>query len=218
MDWINYTVFTIGGDNPVILIDLLTSAIGLTCVVLAGRNSKYNFWVGYVYSLLLLLMFYNKNLYANLLLQPISLGINIMGHYRWTHPKKGEESAGDSKSLKVSMLTWTQRAVILVSVLLAASVWGWVISLVGNAVFPGKFTSDPIPYLDACTTILILVAQTLSALKKWDCWIVWLLVNIAQLAMHISVGHVFMPVVCSLYLVNGLWSIFTWSRLYRKNV
>ncbi len=217
MDWINYTLFTIGGDNPVILIDLLTSIAGLTCVILAGRNSKYNFWVGYLYSFLLLLMFYNKNLYASLLLQPISLGINILGHYRWTHPKAGEESSDDSKSLKVSMLTWPQRIVILISVLLVASVWGWIISLVGNVVFPGKFTSDPIPYLDACTTILILVAQTLSSLKKWDCWIVWLLVNIAQLAMHISVGHVFMPVVCALYLLNGLWSIVTWSRLYRKN-
>ena len=115
MDWINYTLFTIGGDNPVILIDLLTSLAGLTCVILAGRNSKYNFWVGYLYSFLLLLMFYNKNLYANLLLQPISLGINILGHYRWTHPKAGEESSDDGKSLKVSMLTWPQRIAILVA-------------------------------------------------------------------------------------------------------
>ena len=73
MDWINFTLFTIGGDTPVLLIDLLTSVIGLTCVFLAGRNSKYNFWVGYLYSVLLFLMFWNKNLYANLLLQPISL-------------------------------------------------------------------------------------------------------------------------------------------------
>lgn len=57
MDWINFTLFTIGGDTPVLLIDLLTSIVGLTCVFLAGRNSKYNFWVGYLYSLLLLLMF-----------------------------------------------------------------------------------------------------------------------------------------------------------------
>ena len=75
MNFINYTLFTIGGDTPVLLIDLLTSVVGLTCVFLAGRNSKYNFWVGYLYSLLLLLMFWNKNLYANLLLQPISWDI-----------------------------------------------------------------------------------------------------------------------------------------------
>ena len=58
MNFINYTLFTIGGDTPVLLIDLLTSVVGLTCVFLAGRNNKYNFWVGYVYSALLFLMLF----------------------------------------------------------------------------------------------------------------------------------------------------------------
>ena len=105
----------------------------------------------------------------------------------------------------------------MVSVLVLAGVWGWLLSMLGGKWFVGVFPSDPVPYLDACVTVLILVAQFLSALKKWDCWVAWLLVNITQLALHISVGHVFMPIVCSLYLINGVWSLVTWFRLYRKN-
>ena len=217
MDLLNYTLFTIGSDTPVLLIDLLTSVFGLACVFLAGRNNKYNFYIGYIYTFLLFLMFFNKHLYASLLLQPISLGINILGHYRWTHPKKEEESSQDSKALKVSLLTWPQRGLAVVSVLVLAGVWGWLLSMLGGKWFIGVFPSDPVPYLDACVTVLILVAQFLSALKKWDCWVAWLLVNITQLALHISVGHVFMPIVCSLYLINGVWSLVTWFRLYRKN-
>ena len=70
MDWINYTLFSLGGA-PVPLIDLISSVFGLTCVFLAGRNSKYNFWVGYLYTAALFLLFWNKNLYASLFLQPI---------------------------------------------------------------------------------------------------------------------------------------------------
>ena len=217
MDLLNYTLFTIGSDTPVLLIDLLTSVFGLACVFLAGRNNKYNFYIGYIYTFLLFLMFFNKHLYASLILQPISLGINILGHYRWTHPKKEEESSQDSKALKVSLLTWPQRGLAVVSVLVLAGVWGWLLSMLGGKWFVGVFPSDPVPYLDACVTVLILVAQFLSALKKWDCWVAWLLVNITQLALHISVGHVFMPIVCSLYLINGIWSLVTWFRLYRKN-
>lgn len=217
MDLLNYTLFTIGSDTPVLLIDLLTSVFGLACVFLAGRNNKYNFYIGYIYTFLLFLMFFNKHLYASLLLQPISLGINILGHYRWTHPKKEEESSQDSKALKVSLLTWPQRGMAVISVLVLAGVWGWLLSMLGGKWFVGVFPSDPVPYLDACVTVLILVAQFLSALKKWDCWVAWLLVNITQLALHISVGHVFMPIVCSLYLINGVWSLVTWFRLYRKN-
>ena len=209
MEWVNYTLFTLGNDTPVLLIDVIASVLGLTCVFLAGRNSKYNFWVGYLYTTALFLMFWNKNLYASLLLQPVSLGINILGHWRWTHPRTGEESAKDKTALKVTKLTWAERGLAVLAVLVIAGLWGWTL----DRLFP----ADPHPFLDSLVTVLILMAQLLSSLKKWDCWIAWLLVNIAQIALHLSVGHVFMPIVCALYLVNGVWSMITWYKLYKKD-
>ena len=206
MEFWNIILFELGG-KPVLLIDLLSAAFGLTTVFLAGRNSKSNFYVGYIYTALLFFMFWQKNLYANLILQPISLGINIMGQYRWSHPKKSEESSEKSGELKVSMLTWSQRGIVAALVLVMAFVWGWLMSM----------TSNPLPYLDCCVTALILTAQTLSALKKWDCWIAWLFVNIANLTLYLKAGLVFMPIVSCLYLGNGIWSLFTWYKLYRNN-
>lgn len=190
------------------VIDIVCSVLGLTCVFLAGRNSKYNFWVGYLYSIALFVMFWQKNLYANLLLQPISLAINALGHWRWSHPNSDERSAKDENSLKVSMLGWAERIIALVSVLVVAVAWGYIL----DSLFP----ADPHPYIDTCVTSLILMAQLLSSMKKWDCWVAWLLVNVAQLIMHISVGHIFMPIVCTLYLGNGIWSLITWKKLYNK--
>ena len=120
MDWMNYTLFTLGGA-PVLLIDLISSVLGLTCVFLAGRNSKYNFWVGYLYTAALFLLFWNKNLYASLFLQPISLTINIIGHWRWTHPKK--EEASSKGDLKVTQLSWTQRILGVAAVVLLSFAW-----------------------------------------------------------------------------------------------
>ena len=54
-------------------------------------------------------------------------------------------------------------------------------------------------------------------MKKWDCWIAWLFVNVANLTLYLKAGLVFMPVVSMLYLVNGIWALVTWFRLYRKN-
>ena len=189
-------------------IDLITSFFGLVCVFLAGRNSKYNFWVGYLYTAALFVLFLNKDLYASLLLQPVSLTINILGHYRWTHPKEGEQSSEDSKSLKVSKLDWTGRGMVIAAVFIIAAAWGLLLD--------NLFPADPHPYLDSCVTVLILMAQLLSAMKKWECWILWLFVNITQIVLHLSVGNIFMPIVCGLYLINGLWSLYTWSKLYNK--
>ena len=208
MDWINIALFELGG-KPVLLVDFISSLLGLTCVFLAGRNSKYNFWVGYLYTAALFFLFWSRNLYANLLLQPISLAINVFGHWRWTHPKEEERSSEDSNKLKVSMLTWPQRGFTVAAILVIALLWGWVMKTF--------FPANPAPYLDCCVTVLILTAQLLSALKKWDCWMAWLIVNITQIILHISVGNVFMPIVCGLYLVNGLWSLYSWMKLYKKN-
>ena len=193
--------------NP---LDIISSVLGLTCVILAGRNSKYNFWVGYLYTAALFLLFWNKNLYASLLLQPVSLAINVLGHWRWTHPRPEEQSVDDAKSLKVSMLSWPGRLICIVGVCIVAGLWGLTL----DKLFP----LDPHPYLDTLVTALILLAQLLSSLKKWECWIVWLVVNITQIILHLSVGNIFMPIVCGLYLVNGIWSLISWGKRYRREV
>ena len=190
-------------------LDLLASILGITCVVLAGRNSKYNFWVGYLYTTALFALFWQNNLVASLMLQPVSLGINIMGHYRWTHPKDDEKSSQDSKALKVTMLSWPERILCIFAVFIIAFAWGWLL----DRLFP----ADPHPYLDSCVTVLILMAQFLSAQKKWDCWAAWLIVNVTQMALHLSVGNFFMPIVCGLYLINGIISLLNWGKLYKKN-
>lgn len=207
MEWAEIILFWIG-ERAVTLIDVATSLLGLTCVFLAGRNSKYNFWVGYLYTAALFLMFLDKNLYASLILQPVSLAINIMGHYRWTHPLAEEKSSEDAGALRVSMLTWKSRIVLLLAIFALAFGWGLFL----DHLFP----KDPHPYLDSVVTVLILTAQMLSAMKKWDCWILWLVVNVTQIALHLSVGNTFMPIVCALYLVNGLWSLVSWMKLYKK--
>ena len=106
--------------------------------------------------------------------------------------------------LKVSGMGWPGRVMAILAVFIIAGAWGWAL----DSLFP----SDPHPYMDSCVTVLILAAQLLSALKKWDCWIAWLLVNAAQTAMHISIGNIFMPIVSGLYLANGIWSLVSWTK------
>lgn len=189
--------------------DIIAAALGLVCVFLAGRGSKYNFYVGYLYSAALFLLFWERSLLASLMLQPVSLVINAVGHYRWTHPREGEASSEKAGELKVTTLSAAGRVMSVATVLVVAAVWGMLL----DRLFP----ADPHPYLDSCLTILILVAQTLSALKKWDCWVAWLFVNIVQLALHLSVGNICMSVVSALYLANSILSIRQWIAKYRRN-
>ena len=85
-------------------VEIVSALLGLSCVFLAGRGSKYNFWVGYAYNIFLFILFWNQHLYSAMILQPVSFAINLYGHWRWTHPKEEERSAADATALKVGSL------------------------------------------------------------------------------------------------------------------
>lgn len=104
----------------------------------------------------------------------------------------------------------------LTVVVIAGTIWGFVLHKLGTSWFTDIFTPDPTPWLDSFGLMLTLLAQFLSAQKKWDCWIVWLVVNVTNITLYISAGLVFMPIVSALYLINGIWSLWTWYRLYRE--
>ena len=196
-------------------VEIVSAVLGLSCVFLAGRNSKYNFWIGYAYNIFLTVLFWRQHLYSAMLLQPVSFAINVYGHWHWTHPSEQERSAGDEKKLKVSALGGGQWSGMLLIVCIFAVMWGRCLDWLPER-WPSVFSPDPSPWLDAFILAFTLFAQYLSARKSWECWIVWLAVNAANIALYISAGLYIMPIVSALYLGNGVWSLVSWLRLYRK--
>ena len=69
-------VFTFAGAG-VSALEIICTLTGLLCVFLAVRGKVANFWVGYLYNILLFLLFLQNRLYSSMLLQPISLAINF---------------------------------------------------------------------------------------------------------------------------------------------
>ena len=190
-------------------VEIVSAVLGLSCVFLAGRNSKYNFYVGYVYNVFLFVLFLHQHLYSAMILQPIPLIINAYGHWRWTHPKEEERSAADSSRLKVGNIPPQHLALYVLAVLGAAIAWAFVLKFV--------FDDPTNPYLDSLMLMLTLCAQYLSARKYWECWIVWLLVNIGNATLYILSGLYIMPVVSALYIANGIWSLVSWRKMYKNN-
>ena len=205
---IDNIIFTIWGQG-LSLLELVALLTGLCSVFLAVKGKVLNFWVGYFYLALLFMMFLQKHLYSSMMLQPISLALSVFGHYRWTHPRQGEEDK--KEELKVTILSWRGRCIIVVIVLAFMVAWGFFLSKL-NLLWPDYFYEARQPFLDAFVTVMMLIAQYLSAQKKIDCWAFWLMVNITNGILYIMVGLVFMPVVCAVYLVLAFMGFFMWRK------
>lgn len=205
---IDNILFTLGGQG-VSLLELLAVTAGLSCVFLATRGKVLNFWVGYLYNILLFFMFLQKHLYSSMLVQPISFVINFFGHYRWTHPANNEKDNKDQ--LKITLLTNGERVKLIGIVVIFTLVWGLLLSKL-NVWWPDVFPMARTPYLDAFVTAFILLAQYLSAQKKLDCWGAWLVVNCTNITLYIKAGLVFMPLVSAGYLVLAFFGFAMWRK------
>ena len=199
--------------REVSVLEALATLCGLTCVFLAMRAKVLNFWVGYLYSILLFALFLQKGLYSSMLVQPVSLAINAFGHYRWTHPHKEEETR--KHQLKITVLPAQQRAVILLIWVALIAVWGFVMSQL-DTWMPWIFKSAQLPYLDALVMMSILTAQLLAAQKKLDTWGMWTVVNITNITLYLLRGLVFMPFVSATYMVMAVFGFRIWYRKYKN--
>ncbi|MBR4826677.1 MAG: nicotinamide mononucleotide transporter [Bacteroidales bacterium] len=195
-------------------VEIVSAVLGLSCVFLAGRGSKYNFWVGYVYNVFLFMLFWHQHLYSAMLIQPVAFAINFYGHWRWTHPRVEEQnSAGDLKIGRMKPWQWANAFTVIV---LCGALWAKALQWLPER-WPGVFGPDPSPWLDSYILMATLLAQFLSARKYWECWIMWLIVNIANIVLYISAGLYVMPAVSALYLANGIWSLVSWKRKHDRN-
>jgi len=210
---INNILFSIGGQG-VSLIELISVIAGLSCVYLATRAKVANFWVGYAYNILLFILFYQKGLYSSMLVQPVSFAINFYGHYRWTHPRTGEQN--EKHQLKISVMSNQKRAYFLAQIIVIGAIWGTALTYLDN-IWPSVFSEARTPYLDAVITVTILTAQYLSAQKRLECWGAWFLVNTTNITLYILAGLVFMPLVSAGYLVLAFFGFSMWRREWKSN-
>lgn len=210
---IDNILFTIG-NQQVSWLEFFSTVSGLTCVFFASRGRSINFWIGYVYTILLFFLFMQKHLYSSMLLQPVSLVLNVFGHYRWTHPRQGEK-INKQRELKVTVLTKNRRMLHIALVIIFGAAWGFVLNKL-SSIFPNTFPPARLPFLDAAITMCILTAQYLSAQKKLECWVAWLTVNITNLTQYLLVGLIFMPAVCVGYIIFAIMGIRMWTKEFNE--
>ena len=199
--------------REVSVLETVATLCGLTCVFLAMRAKVLNFWIGYIYNVLLFALFFQKGLYSSMLVQPISFAINAFGHYRWTHPRKEEDNR--THQLKITLLTAQQRIYILPTVGVLIVLWGFVMSQLGTWM-PWIFKPAQLPYLDALVMMSVLTAQLLAAQKKLDTWGMWTVVNFTNITLYLLRGLVFMPFVSAAYMVMAVFGFRIWYRKYKN--
>lgn len=178
--------------------EMLGAATGFVSVWLMARQSVWGWPAGIVCVSAYAWVFGQSRLYANMALQFVFLALQVYGWFHWWKGT-GETHA----ALPVTRLDAR-----------AAALWaaaGTAASL-GIGAFMSTQTDASNPWPDATLTAFSLVAQWLQARKVFECWVVWILVDVGYVGLFTVQRLHLTAVLYVLFLVLCVYALKEWRR------
>jgi nicotinamide mononucleotide transporter len=210
---IDNVAFTIFGAN-VSWLEFIGVIAGGVAVWLAARTSIWSWPIGIVNVTLFFFLFYQSQLYPDMFLQVFYLVTNIVGLWRWTNPRQGEEDL--RKELKVSVMTRKQ-VILCCSVGILGTVLLGSFAIRLHDWFPSVFSlPSAAPFQDSFITVVSILAQYYMLQKKVECWILWLLVDILATYVYFTRDLMFSSALYFVFCGLAIYALWNWNREYKS--
>lgn len=183
------------------MIEVFASIMGIINVWLLSKEKVSNFIFGIITVLAYLYIYYQTGLYALCVLAIFQVGFNIFGWYYWVKNQGEDDSVVTSGLTNKGYIIWT------IVILSAWAVWGYIeinILHASNAL------------LDSLTAVIGLVAQYWLSKKLYENWILWIISNIAFMAIYIINGYYVMLILVIIQLILSISGLVEWYQSYKS--
>ena len=184
-------------------VEILGTVAGLLYLWLEYRASIYLWVASIIMPALYLVVYYDAGLYADMGINIYYLLIAIYGWAAWRYGfslRRGSEG----RELPISHTpagVWLPLAGI--TLLLFVAIAQVLI----------HFTDSTVPWADAFTTALSVVGMWMLARKYVEQWWVWLVVDVASVALYVYKDLHFTAVLYALYAVVAIFGYRKWKQL-----
>lgn len=175
--------------------DLLLEILGFTVGVVYlwyEYHASPRMWIASVIMpMISLWIYFRKGLYADFAINIYYLLMAVYGYVIWTVRPRGRSrttAKGDRPITRMPAWAWA------VSIPALAAIWG----LLGWGLV--AFTDSNVPWYDAFTTALSIVAMWMLARKYAEQWLAWLIVDAVCVGLYCYKG---------IYLYATLYAVYT---------
>lgn len=185
-------------------IEFLAALLGLSSVIF-GIKEKSFFWIlTFLNAVLFVYVYFEKKIYALMLLQFYYITLSFYGFYYWI--KGGKK---DKNQKKVPIIHITVKQGLIGAVLFA-------IVYVSITFVLSKYTDSAIPRIDALITSLSIFAAFMMTKKYFEHWYLWLVSDIVSI---ITFANQEMYATMTMYFFLFFSSIvgyYQWNKEYKK--
>jgi nicotinamide mononucleotide transporter len=163
-------------------LELFASALGVLAVWPTVRQNPLCWPIGLVMVSLYAWFFFEVRLYSQVLLNGVFAAMQVYGWWQWTRGTAGGRPVASATASEVG------------AGLFLASLGSIVLALLVGT------TEAAYPWPDATLTAFSLLAQFWMALKRWQCWLLWIVVDTLYVAFFLFQSY---------WLTAGLYGLFT---------
>jgi len=187
LDWISTNI-----------VEIIGTLSGFIFLYFEIKQSKWLWPVGLFSALMYIYVFFMAKFYADMGLQFYYVFISIYGWFHWSRSNSQNE-----EELTVSSL----RMPLFFKLLLASLFIYIAISFILV-----NYTDSPLPYWDAFTTALSIVATWMLARKILEQWLVWVLVDAVSMGLYFYKELYPTAVLFAVFTVLALYGYFQWKK------
>ncbi len=187
---------------------------GIVAVMLSALANVWSWPIGIVNVILSFFLFYQVQLYPDMFLQVFFFVTNVIGWWRWTHPKPFEEDR--KHELKVSFMKSTQLLFVILTGIAGTLVLGLLAENI-STLFPEIFTRpSAAPYLDSFITVMSVITTFYLIQKKIESWIIWLAVDAIATYLYFSRDIKLYGLLYLVFCFIAAFALWNWIREYRS--
>lgn len=210
---IDNVFFTVIG-YPISYLEFFAVITGITAVGLSALANVWSWVIGIINVILYFFLFFQVQLYPDMFLQVFFLVTNIIGLWRWTHPRPGEEDR--KKELRVSFMRRSEIALVLLIVVAGTILFGTFAGHL-NEILPKIFSSpSAMPFVDSFIAVMSVVVTFYMIQKKIECWIMWLTIDIVATWLYFVRDIKFTSLLYFIYCLIAMYALYNWIREYRS--
>lgn len=204
---IDTTLFTFLG-YPMSYLEFFGTILNIWSVYLTAKRKVLSWPVGIVAVILFFILFYQIQLYSDMVEQAYFFVTGFYGWWAWTQVKAGETGKG----LKVLRASTRENVIYIAAIAIGTLALGSLMAQI-HAFLPSLFTAPAdYPYLDAFTTVMSFAATILMAQKKLECWYLWILVDIIGIGLYYVKDVKFIALEYVVFLVLAVSGLIAWKR------
>lgn len=184
-------------------VEFIGTLFGLVSVYYASRANILTWSIGIVNEILMFILFFQVQLYADMFLQVYFFVVTLYGWYQWNR---------NTSENKISAISLKNRIKLGIIIAMGSFLMGYLINNI-HLYLPQYFkVQAAFPYIDSFVMVLSIVGCILLAKKKIENWYLWLVVNAICIVLYFKKEVYFLSLEYVIFLLLAYYGLYHWKK------